>query len=67
MKKRKAKIEPKKEKPLFPPEPTPSKVDLQLESGEYFLRQDERDAIKRKKKEVSGTGAVIITFMFEHL
>lgn len=30
----------------FPPAPTPSKLDLQLESGEYFLKQNE---IKQKK------------------
>jgi len=48
IKKKKAKIEPKKDKPLFPPAPTPSKVDLQLESGEYFLRQEER-AVKQRQ------------------
>lgn len=30
----------------FPPAPTPSKVDLQLDSGEYFLKQNE---IKERK------------------
>eukprot|EP00039_Didymoeca_costata_P028290 m.20584 g.20584 ORF g.20584 m.20584 type:complete len:414 (+) comp6884_c0_seq1:82-1323(+) len=51
IKKKKVKIPKQKEKPLFPPEPTPSKVDLQIESGEYFLKEDERLAEKRKKKE----------------
>lgn len=37
----------KKERTLFPPLPTPSKVDLAIESGEYFLT----DAQKRRRKE----------------
>ena len=31
------KVREEKERPLFPPPQTPSKVDLQIESGEYFL------------------------------
>merc|ERR1712226_1110495 len=35
----------------FPPAQTPSKIDLQLESGEYFATQQERDAnVLHKKK-----------------
>ena len=30
----------------FPPAPVPSKVDLQLDSGEYFLNQQQRDLKK---------------------
>jgi len=52
IKKKKVKIQPKREKALFPPEPTPSKVDLQLASGEYFLKEDERQAkIKKQRQE----------------
>jgi len=51
IKQKKPKIIKKKEKPLFPPAPTMSKVDLQLESGEYFLKQEEKMEMKRKKKE----------------
>lgn len=41
-KKKKAKSKKKKEYTPFPPEPTKSKVDLQLESGEYFLREKKK-------------------------
>lgn len=34
----------------FPPAPTPSKIDLQLESGEYFLTESQREAKKKAEK-----------------
>ncbi|KAG1418480.1 hypothetical protein G6F57_023719 [Rhizopus arrhizus] len=38
---------PKKEYTPFPPAPVKSKIDLQLESGEYFLNK-EKNSKKRK-------------------
>jgi ribosomal RNA assembly protein len=34
----------------FPPAPVPSKVDLQLESGEYFINEAQRLANKKLEK-----------------
>ncbi|PVV00403.1 hypothetical protein BB560_005216 [Smittium megazygosporum] len=41
-----------KDRALFPPAPQPSKIDLQLESGEYFLKPEEHqiEDLKRKFK-----------------
>lgn len=52
---------PKKKKKVytpFPPPQLPRKVDLQLESGEYFLKSSEkeaREAIKRKQQQAEVT------------
>ncbi|KAI9205274.1 uncharacterized protein BJ171DRAFT_70840 [Polychytrium aggregatum] len=35
----------------FPPAPTPRKIDLQIESGEYFLSKSEKESIQRQKKQ----------------
>ncbi len=48
-KKKKEKKE-KKEYTPFPPPQQPSKLDLQLESGEYFITEAEKQKQKRKEK-----------------
>lgn len=35
----------------FPPAPTPSKIDKEIESGEYFMKEHERKALKKQKKQ----------------
>lgn len=40
----------KKEYTPFPPAPTASKVDKEIESGEYFMKAHERKALKNQKK-----------------
>ncbi|KAJ2627648.1 ribosomal RNA assembly protein krr1 [Coemansia sp. RSA 1694] len=50
VKQKKPKIGKKRKRELFPPEPMPSKVDLQLQSGEYFLKPDEKRAREEERK-----------------
>lgn len=40
----------KKKYTPFPPPQKPSKIDLQLESGEYFLSEKQKENIKQEKK-----------------
>merc|ERR1711865_831505 len=44
---KKQKIKKKKSKEVFPPQQTPRKEDLQMETGEFFLDEQERDSKKR--------------------
>jgi len=50
VKRKKKPIIKKKEKTPFPPEQTPRKVDLELESGEYFLSATQKEQKKQDKK-----------------
>src|SRR5271170_4403197 len=53
-KRRKPHIIHDKNKPLVPPPQTPRKVDLQMESGEYFLKGWEKKAREKKAREKEG-------------
>lgn len=48
--KKKIKKAKKKNKDVFPPQPTPRKEDLQMETGEYFLNEKEKELRKRVAK-----------------
>jgi len=50
----------KKERSVFPPAQTPRKIDLEMESGEYFLKQEEREGIKREKKQKEASSASVL-------
>lgn len=46
------KVSQKKEYTPFPPAQLPSKIDLQIESGEYFLaKKDKENAVREQRKE----------------
>lgn len=47
---KKLKVKKKKEKEVFPPQPMPRKEDLAMESGEYFLNEQERQAKQREER-----------------
>merc|ERR1711959_844376 len=50
LKKKKVKIVKKKNQSLFPAQPTPRKEDIMLETGEYFLSEQQRQQKKREEK-----------------
>merc|ERR1712032_1246868 len=50
---KKVKAKKKKTKEVFPPQPTPRKEDIQMETGEYFLDEKERQQKKLYEKRVA--------------
>lgn len=52
IKKKKPQKTSKKDKSLFPPAQTPRKIDLELESGQYFLDPKEKAQRKTEEKKV---------------
>jgi ribosomal RNA assembly protein len=47
------KVKKKKTKEVFPPQPQPRKEDLMMETGEYFLDEQEREQKKRVERRVA--------------
>merc|ERR1712113_633247 len=50
---KKVKAKKKKVKDVFPPQPTPRKEDIQMETGEYFLNEQERQQKQMHEKRVA--------------
>ena len=46
-------IHDKKNKPLFPPPQQPRKIDLEMESGEYFLKKWDKQAKEKEQKDAA--------------
>jgi ribosomal RNA assembly protein len=58
VKQKKAKVS-KKKRDVFPPPQQPSKIDLQIESGEYFLKEAERIEKRRSEREAKQAETVL--------
>ncbi|KNC83225.1 ribosomal RNA assembly protein mis3 [Sphaeroforma arctica JP610] len=48
----------KKEYTPYPPQQQPSKIDMQLESGEYFMREEQREMEKLEKRKAKQSEAL---------
>jgi rRNA processing protein Krr1/Pno1 len=64
VKRKKPEKKEKKEYTPFPPPQPPSKIDLQLESGEYFLKPHEKVAKANKEKKVTSLSMPFVLSLY---